>query len=226
MKIFLFRHGKSDKSLEAKLPHAQFEFLRPLHEGEVEKAKKLGRLLTTQVESLKGFDFVWSGKMRSMQTVAAVAEGLGVPSSVVQTNLREDFGLSYLAEKEYWEAAERSIKSGMCNNHADFFLNNPPTGQTFGAEYIRSTMRAVIRRAIERNTFLGNEIVVMVSHEPVISLCMSDLTDKTVTQLGGQCSELEYAVFTIQTNEDLLKTKVVLTYRNENVEVSEKIFSQ
>jgi broad specificity phosphatase PhoE len=226
MKIFLIRHGKSDKSLQGKLPHNEFEFLRPLVEGEIEKAKELGNLIRSQIESLHGYDFVWSGKMRSMQTVTAIAEGLGVSSATIQTNLREDFGLTYLADKNYWEGAEQSIKNGSCLSHAEFFLNNPPTkyftekgidrfDQTFSAEYMQQNMRAVFRRAIERNTFLKNEVVIMVSHEPVISLYLSDLTGKTTFELGGSCKELEYAVFNISLDIHFEKIVGEVHYRGE-----------
>jgi hypothetical protein len=65
----------------------------------------------------------------------------------------------------------------------------------------------------------------MVSHEPVISLCMSDLTGKTVNELGGQCNELEYAVFNVQITADFSNTEVELIYRDQKKVVAGLIFS-
>lgn len=230
MKIFLVRHGKSDKSLQNTLPHDEFELNRALVEGEAEKASELGSVLRKQLESLPGYDFVWSGKERSKQTVLAIAEGLGSTSEEVSEGLREDFGLTYLADKSYWHSCENAVKTGGYGSHADFFLvtapeeffqknNIPYPGFTFSAEYMQSNMKSVLRRAIERNTFRNNEVSVMVSHEPVISLCMSDLTGKTVKELGGSCSELEYAIFNVKDQS------VQLLYREQQFDVSSKIFS-
>jgi hypothetical protein len=65
----------------------------------------------------------------------------------------------------------------------------------------------------------------MVSHEPVISLSMSDLTGKTVDELGGQCSELESAIFDVEVGGDFSSPKIELKYRNATVQVGEKVFT-
>jgi phosphohistidine phosphatase SixA len=225
MNIFLIRHGKSDKSLQDKLSHNEFELQRGLVEGEVEKARQLGKILAQQVERSKGYDLVWSGKMRSQQTVLAVAEGLGLSTEAAKENLREDFGLTYLAEKEYWHECEEAITSGQYDSHAEYFLKNPSLSpQTFTAQYMQKNMRSVLRRAIERNIFLNNDNVVMVSHEPVISLCMADLTEKSVSELGGPCHELEYAQFIVMP-ENSSQPRVELLYRSTQSTVNSALFS-
>jgi phosphohistidine phosphatase SixA len=234
MKIFLIRHGKSDKSLKDKLPHDEFELKRGLVEGEEDKAFQLGQTLKNQLSDTAGYDLVCSGKVRSQQTVLAVAKGLGLSEEEGKKALREDFGLVYLADQEYWEAAETAVKDNTSPSHADFFLNNPPQeffakhnvtqpGQTFSASHMRQNMRSVLRRSIERNIFREIETVVMVSHEPVLSLCMSDLTGKSVSELGGSFSELEYAVFTINTEHQDQPYRTELQFRGDAYEVSSKV---
>lgn len=49
MKIFLFRHGKSDKSLKETLPHNEFELKRELVAGETDKARKIGVQLKASI---------------------------------------------------------------------------------------------------------------------------------------------------------------------------------
>ncbi len=236
MTIFLVRHGKSDKSLQDKLPHDEFELKRSLVDGEEEKAQQLGLALKAQVSSVTGYDFVHSGKFRSKQTVLAIAKGFGVSANEVQENVREDFGLTYLAAKDYWHDCEHAIKDGIYGSHADFFLANPPEkyfqeknisdpSQTFSAEYMQQNMRQVLRRAIERNIFLGNDVVVMVSHEPVISLSMSDLTGQSVNNLGGSATELEYARFEVTTSENSLTPELELNYRDKSYNITTKVFS-
>ena len=215
MKIYLVRHGKSDKSFQGKIPHNEFELKRQLIEEEEEKAFQLGMSLKKQLGKVKGYDFVFSGKERSKQTVLAIASGFRLSKKEVFSNLREDFGLIYLTSEQYWHDCEQAVKDGTFPSHADFFLKNLPIdSQTFSADYMRENMRAVLRRAIERNLFLGKEVSVMVSHEPVISLCLSDLTEKSVTELGGSSSELEYAEFTEISTQELY-----LNYRNKKYKV-------
>jgi broad specificity phosphatase PhoE len=216
MKIFLIRHGKSDKSLQDKLPHDEFELKRTLVEGEEEKAHQLGETLKRQLDSVTGYDFVFSGKERSKQTVLAIASGLGFSKDEATANLREDFGLTYLTTQQYWHHCEESVKNGNSSSHADYFLQNPPDDpKTFSAQYMRENMRSVIKRAIERNTSLGKDVSIMVSHEPVISLCLSDFTGKSVTELGGSCNELEYAEFAVITSQ-----KLNLIYREINYQLT------
>lgn len=225
MKIFLIRHGKSDKSLQDVLPHNEFELKRALVEGEEEKANQLGKVLKQHAGFNPQYDLVWSGKNRSRQTVLAIARGLGLSDEKANQQLREDFGLTYLATQEYWHACEQAVKEGTIASHAEYFLATPSQDPlTFSAAYMRANIRLVLRRAIERNTFLGNEVSIMVSHEPVISLCMSDLSEKTVTELGGSCAELEYASFEVLHEEKLKNIKVTLTYRNNSYDISSKIF--
>lgn len=234
MNIYLIRHGKSDKSLEHKLPHDEFERTRPIIESEVEKARQLGLLLKKQNE-IKRCDLVWSGKERSKQTLLAIADGLSSSSTEARSLLREDFGLSYLADEQYWKESEKAVKEGKYQSQAGFFLKNPPReyfkrnsktslGQTFSAQYMQQNMRSVIRRAIERNKFLGNDFVVMVSHEPVISLCMSDLSGKSVVKLGGECALLEFAQFLISFKTNSLIPEVELLYRDKHYDVGVKLF--
>jgi broad specificity phosphatase PhoE len=224
MKIYLVRHGKSDKSLQDQLSHDEFELKRALVEGEEEKARQLGNQLKEQMGSVIGFDLVQSGKNRSKQTVLAIAEGFGLSAEEANAKLREDFGLAYLADKYYWEECEQAINDSTYQTHADFFLNNPPHGHTFSAEYMSQNMKAVLRRAIERNTFLNNNLVIMVSHEPVITLCMSDLTEKSPAELGGSSSELEYALFDVTLNPGKFISQTTLAYRGIVYDVTAKLF--
>lgn len=215
MKIFLIRHGKSDKSMQGKLLHDEFELQRGLVEGEADKARQLGEILKKQLD-FKSVDFVFSGKERSKQTVLAISSGLGFSNEESIANLREDFGLVYLTSEQYWHDCEQSVKNSESPSHADYFLTHPSTDpQTFTAPYMQQNMRAVLRRAIERNNFLKKDVSIMVSHEPVLSLCISDLTGKSVTELGGSFAELEYAEFEIREHEK----KMQLKYRNINVEI-------
>lgn len=235
MKIFLIRHAKSDKSLQDTLSHDEFEQKRALIEGEAEKAVQLGKSLQKSAGEVSGYDFVWSGKNRSRQTVLAVAQGFVESQEKALFYLREDFSLTYLADKNYWHECEEAVKNKQFPSHSDFFLQNNPTeyfsknsiqnpGQTFSAEYMQQNMRSALRRAIERNIFLQNNIVLMVSHEPVISLCMNDLTGLPVENLGGSALELEYAQFDVTRKENSLIPQVNLSYRQAIYDVSEKIF--
>lgn len=219
MKIFLFRHGKSDKSLKEKLPHNEFELKRELVAGEAEKAQAIGKKLNNSISS-RSIDLVFSGKTRSKQTVIALAEGLGLSPVEIRTSLREDFGLIYLTTQDYWERCENSVESGEVDSHADYFLQNDPDSRlTFSAQDMRNNMRLVIKRAIDRNRFLSIETSIMVSHEPVISLCISDLFGQSVADLGGSSHELEYAEFLVEIQNDEI-SRIELKYRDQSTPIS------
>lgn len=217
MKLFLIRHGKSDKRLKTTLSHDEFELQRELLAGETKKTIQLGRSIQAksgQIDPQK-VDLVFSGKIRSKQTAEAIGAGLGLRQQQIQENLREDFGLVYLASEEYWGDCTSAVQTGTVTSHAEFFLkNSPDSSLTFSADYIRKSMRQVIRRAIDRNRFLKKEVSVMVSHEPVISLCLSDLFELSVEDLGGGCRELEYAEFDIRVDGERIEPN--LSYRSHS----------
>lgn len=56
MKIFLIRHGKSNKSLQDSLSHDEFELKRALVEGERAKAQQLGAVLKEQLGNVCNID--------------------------------------------------------------------------------------------------------------------------------------------------------------------------
>lgn len=225
MIIYLIRHGKSDKSLQNSLSHKEFEQKRPLVKGGERKARQLGKKLKNQVSAKSVFELVHSGKVRSRQTAIAIAQGLGLSNQETQKFLKEDRDLAYQAEESYWKKCKSALKSKRYNSHAEFFLNNPPPNEeTYSASYMREGMRSVLKKFIERNRLLNNKVIVMVSHEPVISLCLSDLSGKTVAELKGESTELEYARFIVISKNKSMTPEVILNYRELDYKIGSKLF--
>ena len=204
MKIFLIRHGKSDKSLKRSMTHDEFELKRPLVAGETKKAAELGAKIRRDFGLSKTVEFVHSGRVRSRQTLTALGKGLGLSTAEIDSSLREEVGLGYLADERYWSDAKAAIKSGRHGSYAEFFLEHSPSeyfeknmvtnpGETLSSEQISINMREVLTRAVDLN-FEINRDVVMVSHEPVLSLFLSDLLEVELGDLGGEFGELELTI--------------------------------
>lgn len=224
MRIYLFRHGKSDKSLQNTLSHNEFELRRPVFEEAINQAREVGNMLAEAIDTETGIDIAYSGKLRSKQTAMAIAQGLGLSDDHIAKYMREEFGLIYLTTEEYWKNCTNAVKNKLTASYADYFLENKPDSQaTFSANYIIENMKRVIRHAVERNQFLNLETSLMVSHEPVISLCMSYLTDTSVVELGGDAHELEYAIFDIQYQKTEV-SEITLRYRDVHYDVLKKIY--
>jgi broad specificity phosphatase PhoE len=217
MRIFLVRHGKSDKSLKGTVSHDEFEQRRELLAESIQPAVELGKQLRELTNGLHGFDFVHSGRIRSRQTLTAISQGLGLSEGELSENMREDFDLAYVASEEYWEGCETAVANGEAANHAAFFLSHPPTQTnelTLTAEQLQTRLHAAIKRAVLRNIFYKNEVVIMVSHEPVLTLGMAYFFGVAPESFGSGFNELEYAVIDVDITQ-LNKPTAKITFRNQ-----------
>jgi broad specificity phosphatase PhoE len=178
-------------------------------------------------------DLVHSGRARSKQTLQAIMNGLGFDINRFDNITREEFDLGYIFDPRYEKAIKQAAKSGEFPTTIDFLLAVSPeqffkaqgitdASRTYSAEQIQKNMRGILRRAVERSTFTGDKLGVYVGHEPVLSLCMVDLTDKPITEVGGKFKELESVSFTAHREKGLPTT--ILNLRGQEYDVSSKLY--
>ncbi|PIN86654.1 hypothetical protein COV19_04030 [Candidatus Woesearchaeota archaeon CG10_big_fil_rev_8_21_14_0_10_44_13] len=151
-------------------------------------------------------------------------------------SITEDFDLGYLLDERYVEAAKNAVKKGDYPATTDFFINNTPIEffdikhhskiypRTYSAKEMQENIRGVLRRNIERAIYFENaNLGIMVSHEPVLSLSMVDLTEKSITELGGKFKELEAATFHIVKDKSIKFPITILELRGQQYDITEKI---
>lgn len=228
MQLYFFRHGRSDKSLQTQLPHEQFEQLRPLVEGEANKAQQLGKSLQPKILAdikLTNIDLIHSGRLRSRQTLVALAEGLGMTEDQIESQQWPDERLKYVTDQAYWRACQKAIKAGLVASYADFFLQNTPDdyftsqniqnfSETYGAAQMIANMGECVADAVRRANQRGSQLCIIVSHEPVLSLFWTNLTEQSVLQLGGEMKELEHAVLSLEETA-VSKLRGILEFRQQ-----------
>lgn len=230
----------------------QMEWLRPLNEEAMQQAVQLGKdigkfcwenLSENHVDYQVDYpgagtigdfllvNFVHSGRERSKQTVQAIKKGLRLDIS--DLFMSEDFDLGYILDERYIKAAKQAAKSGDFPTTTDFFLAVEPEkffreqrindpSRTYSARQMQENMRGVLKRAVEKSIFTGYELGIMVGHEPVLSLCMVDLTGKPIMEVGGKFNELESVTFTAHKEKGLPTT--VLNLRGQEYDVSNKLY--
>lgn len=253
-KIYLFRHGKSTKEFEGseKLTSKELELRKPLSEGALKEAEKLGKKINPVVfeafrdeynkfQELKNteltvgdylvLDFVNSGKIRSEQTIQGIQKGLGIG----MINQREDYGLNFEFDQRYLDALKQAVANKEYPTTIDFLLNVMPEQffkqnkitnpeRTYSTKEIQQNMMGVLKRGIDRNLFRSIDLTMMVGHEPVLSLSTLDLTDNSsISDLDGKWKELEYAVFTAEKNHGRFPD-VAMEFRAKQYDIGRKIY--